>query len=187
MNKETEIILIRHGKTQKDPARNARYWGLSPEGEQQAEELANDTYLQDIDLIITSSEDKTNLTIKPLAAKLNLAIESDALLDEVERGDAFLSEEEFLLEKKRQFQDLSYPAFQGETGLHALERFQNFMSKNKERFEGKKVALVSHGTIMNLYIGSFSSSSEEIMKRWDHTGFAQYFVIKNGLLIKDVI
>ena len=67
----TKIIFLRHADTQKDPAINAALWGLSEKGQQQAEEVSKNSIMDEVDIIYTSEEKKTSLTVEPIAKKLS--------------------------------------------------------------------------------------------------------------------
>ena len=122
--KNTQLIFLRHAETQKDPVVNATKWGLSEDGKQQAENVSKMEIMNFVDVIYVSEEQKTLLTVEPLAKKLNKKTQSLSFFNEVKRGDKFLTKEEFESEKVKQLTNLSYSAFDGESGIDALARFK---------------------------------------------------------------
>ncbi len=183
----TKIIFLRHLKTKKDPNKNAANWYLSKEGQTEAENIANNPIMQGIDIIYVSSEIKTKLTIEPLNTIINKKIIIDNRLNEVKRGDKFLSDSEFLLEKEKQLLDWNYEAFDGEKGEDALKKFKNAIAEITEKNKGKNVLVVSHGTILNLYFADLLDEKDNIINRWKNTGFGGYGILENQKLVKDII
>lgn len=180
------IIFVRHCDTLKDPNKNASFWELSDAGKEQATNLAKNNLLQKAELIYASNEIKTSLSITPLAQKLNLNILINEDLGEVRRGDKFLSKEEFELEKNKQLEDLNYPAFGGETGNDALERFEKAINQIILENKEKTIIIVSHGTILNLYFAKLLNKFDELKDRWSQTKFGAIGIVDEGKVIKDI-
>ncbi len=178
------IIFLRHAETEKDPSLNASLWGLSDVGKKQAEEIAELPLMNKVDIIYTSEEKKAILTAEPLAKKLSKKIVPLSFFNEVKRGDKFLTKEEFEKEKAKQLEDLSYPAFNGESGLEALKRFQKGVEEIKEN---KNILVVTHGTILNIYLANLLNSFSELPERWSKTLFCSYGVVENNIVVKDII
>lgn len=65
-----ELIFIRHAKTKVDKSIPIEEWVLTEEGEKQSKDLAESNKFNDINVLISSNEDKSYLTIKPLADRL---------------------------------------------------------------------------------------------------------------------
>src|ERR1035437_9085488 len=122
--KTTQLIFLRHAHTQKDPLINAAKWGLSGDGKQQTRKVSEMPIMNSVDVIYVSEEQKTFLTVEPLAKKLNKNPQALPFFNEVKRGDKFLTKEEFKSEKVKHLTNLSYAAFDGETGIEALARFK---------------------------------------------------------------
>lgn len=183
----SKIIFLRHADTQKDPNLNASFWSLSELGNSQAQNIISNPVFHDVTRAYVSSEIKTYLTIEPLIQKFEIIVEKNADLDEVHRGDKFLSKEDFEKEKYKQLEDLDYPAFGGETGNQALERFQKAVEKIKSESQNQNILIVTHGTILNIYLAKVLGKFDDITTRWKNTGFCSYAVFKNGVLIKDLI
>ena len=183
---KTTIFFIRHADTIKNPNLNSSKWVLSEKGSEQAKIISDTNILKDCDLIFVSSEIKTYLTINPLAKKLNIEIIELSDLDEVRRGDIFLTDSEFETEKFRQLEDLDYPSFGGETANQALQRFSNAIDLIHKSYAGKKIIVVSHGTILNLYFAKILNKFSEIKERWSSTPFGAIGIIENKSVIKDI-
>jgi len=185
--KITKIIFLRHADTQKDPLVNAKLWGLSDIGKKQAEEVAKIHIMDTIDVIYTSEEKKSSLTADPISKKLSKKIHRMAFFNEVKRGDKFLTKDEFKAEKTRQLEDISFKAFNGESGIAALDRFKKGISEVTEQNDGKTILIVTHGTVLNIYFANLLNVYSDLIKRWNKTDFCAYGIVENGVVIKDII
>jgi len=185
--KKTKIIFLRHADTKKDPNLNAALWELSEEGEKQAEETANLSIMNKVDVIYVSEEKKTTLTAKLLAEKLEKTMIPLSFFNEVKRGDKFLTKEEFEAEKTKQLKDLDYRAFDGESGKEALKRFKQGIEQITKENTGKTILVVTHGTILNIYFANLLNAYDKLVERWQKTNFCSYGIVENTIIIKDII
>ncbi len=183
----TTIIFLRHADTEKNPSVNAALWELSEKGEGQAQEAAQIPLMKTVDVIYTSEEQKTALTAEPIAKMLDKEMHALAFFNEVRRGDTFLTKEEFEAEKVRQLTDLSYQAFGGESGLEALDRFKDGISKVTEQNKGATILIVTHGTVLNIYFAYLLNAYNTLPERWNKTAFCAYGIVEDGKVIKDII
>lgn len=183
----TKVIFLRHADTQKDPTVHASQWGLSDSGTAAAEGITDVAALNEVEVIYVSEEPKTLLTVNPLATKLGLTPIQDQAFNEVARGEKFLSKEEFEQEKNKQLEDLTYAAFNGESGEVALARFTEGVKRVVEVNTGKTVLIVTHGTVLNIYFADVLGLNAHLPERWAKTGFCAYGIIENGTVVKDII
>lgn len=182
----TKIIFLRHADTQKNPSINAVLWGLSEKGKKQAEEVSKLPIMNTVDIIYVSEEQKTSLTIKLLSKKLGKKIYPLYFFNEVKRGDKFLAKEDFEAEKVKQLTDLSYHAFNGESGKEALNRFKKGVIQAIEQNKEKTILIVTHGTVLNIYFAYLLKIYSQLLKRWKNTTFCAYGVVENMVVIKDI-
>ncbi len=68
------FYFLRHGKTQKDQKVPISKWKLSEIGEDQAGRLAQEGVFNSVDVIFSSTEDKSYETAKPIAEQLGKEI-----------------------------------------------------------------------------------------------------------------
>ena len=68
---DNTFIFIRHAKTKVDKNIPIENWILTENGTKDAEKLLENKELLEADVLISSNEDKSYLTIKPLSDKLN--------------------------------------------------------------------------------------------------------------------
>ena len=184
---KNKIIFLRHADTKKDPSVKSIDWSLSEEGQQQAKDVLNDDVFSDVDIIISSEEEKSYLTVLPLAEKLGLKIERLLYFNEVIRGDKFLSDEEFKLEKEKQLTDWNYEAYGGESGHQATARFKKGVEIVSSEHQGKTILIVTHGTVLNMYFADILNRHPDLFERWQKTGFCAYGVIDDGVVTRDII
>jgi len=182
-----KIIFLRHADTEKDSSIKSIKWGLSQIGKQQAKNILNDDVFSNVDIIISSEEEKSYLTALPLAEKLGIKIERSSYFNEVIRGDKFLSDEEFKLEKEKQLTDWNYEAYGGESGDQAAARFKKGIGIVSNEHHGKMILIVTHGTILNMYFAEILNVHNTLFERWQKTKFCAYGVVANGEVIKDII
>jgi len=184
---KTRFIFLRHAETQKDQNLNAALWVLSEIGTDQALKATTLSVFDAVDVIYTSEEIKTTLTIEPLAKKLEKKIEILANFNEVKRGDTFLTKEEFELEKVKQLSDLEYHAFGGESCREALTRFENGVDQILQLHQGKIILVVTHGTVLNLYFANLLNVQNKLPERWHKTSFCAYGIVENNKILRDII
>ncbi len=184
---QNRIIFLRHADTQKDPEVHATQWVLSEIGKVEAEQVKDIEVMDTIDVIYTSEERKTELTVKPLAEKLGKITTPMSYFNEVARGEKFLSKEEFEKEKSKQLEDLDYTAFNGESGRDALTRFRVGIETVTKGNEDKVILIVTHGTILNIYFAELLGTNDLLPYRWSKTGFCAYGIVENQKIIKDIV
>lgn len=182
------IIFVRHAKTKVDKSVPIEKWVLTEEGAKQAEQLASNKILHDIDVLISSDEDKAYLTIKPLADKLGKKIIRVPELGEIKRPNSEkLTLKEYEDMKTRIFEDLDYTAHGWETANHALKRFSDAVSKIDSQYKGKRVLICAHGTVMTLYFAKMSGKMDELFDRWHRLEFGGYGIVEEGKVLRDIV
>ncbi len=185
---ENELIFIRHAKTKVDKEVPIENWVLTEEGEKQAEEIANSGEFDEVNLLICSNEDKSYLTIKPFADKLDKEIIRVEDLGEIKRPDSEkLSLEEYEDMKVQVFGDLDFTEHNWETANHALERFKKVVEEIDNKYENKKILICSHGTVMTLYFAEMKNELDNLMERWKNLEFGAIGIIKNGEVVRDIV
>lgn len=179
--------FLRHAETKKDSNIHATLWGLSELGFAESKEFAENKIFDDIDLIFTSNEIKARQTAEPIAEKLKLGIAEMCDFREVERGKKFSTHEEFEKLKKDKLENLDCDIDGGETGREALKRFEQGIKSLEELYSGKKILIVSHGTILTLYFAKVKGNFSDIFSRWKALSFCALGVIENNKIIKDIL
>ena len=156
--KETIIYLIRHAETVDEKGiRNTNENSqminekeiLSVQGEEQSKRLSENSELRNIDVIWSSSYTRAKATAKYIADKNNLPINLDSNLSERKLGN--LKElGEFMKDKKtrdpsqEQLLERNFKTSDGESAEETRKRMTEFFNKILKKYEGKKIAVVSH-------------------------------------------
>ena len=185
---ENELIFIRHAKTKIDKDVPIEDWVLAEEGQGKTKELANSGEFDDADLLICSKEDKSFLTIEPIAKKLHKEIIRVEDLGEVKRPNSeILSSEEYKKMKVKMFGDLNFTDKGWETANHALRRFKEAVERINNKYENKKIIICSHGTVMTLYFAYLQDELGNLMNRWKSLEFGAMGIVKDNKVVKDII
>ena len=164
--KDTIIYLIRHAETvQENGIRNTNEESqiinekeiLSVHGEEQSKRLSENTELNNIDVIWSSSYTRAKATAKYIANNNNLPINLDSNLNERKLGN--LKElGEFMKDKKtrdpsqEQLLDRKFKTTDGESAEDTNKRMNEFFDRILKEYEGKKIAIVSHRRFNKIFL-----------------------------------
>lgn len=181
------LYFLRHAETEKNPNIPAIKWSLSTLGMGQAKKTAESGFFKDLDVVISSGEEKAFQTAKPVAESLGKEIIRMTEFNEVKRGDKFLTKEEFEKLKHEKLEDLDCKKDGGESGHEALTRFESGIDKINKLYSGKNILIVSHGTILALYFAKITNDFANIYKRWQATGFCSWGKIRNNIVERDIV
>lgn len=157
----TEILLIRHGETAWNAARRLqghRDIVLNAEGERQAAALGQALFGEHLDAIISSDLQRATQTAQAIAVPRGMEVETDPGLRERCYG-AF---EGVLYSEIADLFPEAYAAWQARDtearfppGEHEAETLREFYERSiatiiqyASRYEGKKIALISHGGVL---------------------------------------
>lgn len=185
---KNELIFIRHAETRINKDIPIEKWVLTEKGEEQANKIANSKKFDNIELLISSNESKSYLTIKPLADKLNKKIIKVEDLGEIKRpGSEKLTSNEYEKMKFQIFQNLDFSNYNWETANHALNRFKDAVNKINKKYENKKILICSHGTVMTLYFAYLLNRLNKLMERWKALNFESYGIVRDNKVLKDII
>ena len=153
--KDTIIYLIRHAETvQENGIRNTNEESqiinekeiLSVHGEEQSKRLSENTELNNIDVIWSSSYTRAKATAKYIANNNNLPINLDSNLNERKLGN--LKElGEFMKNKKtrdpsqEQLLERKFKTTDGESAEDTRKRMNKFFDRILKEYKGKKIGL----------------------------------------------
>ena len=162
----TIIYLIRHAETvDENGIRNTNEYSqiinekeiLSVHGEEQSKKLSENTELNNIDIIWSSSYTRAKATAKYIANANNLPINLDSNLSERKLGN--LKElGEFMKDKKtrdpsqEQLLDRKFKTSDGESAEETKTRMTKFFDRILKEYEGKKIAVVSHRWFYKIFL-----------------------------------
>ena len=174
--KNTIIYLIRHAETiEENGIRNTNEDSqiinekeiLSVEGEKQSQKLSTNNELKNIDIIWSSSYTRAKATAKYIADNNKLPINIDSNLNERKLGN--LKElGEFMKNKKtrdpsqEQLLDREFKTSDGESAEDTRKRMTKFFNKILQEYNGKKIAVVSHGGSIKFFLLNWCKVNEDV-------------------------
>lgn len=179
-------IFLRHGETIKDPSIPAVEWKLTEETQTALAELASQSEFNDITHIYSSFEHKAQKSAEPFADGLGLHIETMDGLEEVHRGDAYLSDEEFARLKQEKLEQRDTARDGGETSNEALERFKKAIAEIDAKHTDAKILISSHGTILSLYFSDLKQDFSDIFMYWKNLPFCATGAVEGLKVVKDI-
>jgi broad specificity phosphatase PhoE len=148
------LILIRHSISTQDRDRPAHEWGLTEEGRQRCKVLAERLVPYQPDVFVTSNEPKAWLTGELTATFVGKPVRMAEGLHEHARHTVgwYPQLEDFVRDVMRFFRQPGQLVFGEETADACHERYNTAVERVLAQYPGKTVALVSHGSVMALYI-----------------------------------
>lgn len=172
------LIFVRHSQTAKEPHVPSHNWLLSKEGKEKAKELAAQLSEYEIDLIITSKEDKTRETANIIKHELKLkpVVEMDDLEETRRTSVPFFSDpEKFKGEIKNAMERMDDIVFGEESFAAAQKRFIRSVNLILKEYADKEtVVVVTHGTVLSLYLEHLTRI--KAYKFWHRMNMPHYYI-----------
>lgn len=172
----TIVYLIRHAETVDERGiRNTNEDSqminekeiLSVDGEEQAKKLSENEELTNLDVIWSSSYTRAKATAKYIANINNLNFNLDNKLSERKLGN--LKElGEFMKDKKtrdpsqEQLLDRTFRTSDGESAEQTRERMNRFFNQMLKEYEGKRIAVISHGGSIKFFLLNWCTVNEDV-------------------------
>ena len=146
--------LIRHSYPEKDTTMPANQWRLSHQGRKAAKNLAGQLKDFGLTMMISSIEAKAIETSQIVANELGIPFSIANGFHEQDRSNiGFLaSKDQFESKIKKLMEKPDECVFGLESANQAYNRFHHALGGLINDFEGEKIALVTHGTVMSLFI-----------------------------------
>lgn len=180
-------LFLRHAETIKDPNKHPKDWDLTTDSLEQVHKYISEGKFRDVTKIYASTEPKAVATGKPISQDLNLSINEMEEFVEVKREKTFLSDEEFLAQKKRELENLEKIENGVESGRSALERFLRGIEILESEFTGETILIITHGTVLSIYFADMLGKQNEIFERWQNLRFCALGQIEKGIVVKDIV
>ena len=184
MSKYRQLILIKHSLPEIIENIPAREWILSDEGRIRAQKLAEKLNPYHPEVIISSVESKAQQTAAIIAERFLLKfVAMDGLHEHDRSNSPFYSKEIFLYLVQKLFDEQNILIFGNETGTEALGRFRESVETILESYKGRNVAIVSHGTVISLYVSWLTGmDGYRLWKEMDLPSFVVLDMQKKQLL-----
>ena len=155
---DTIIYLIRHAETiDENGIRNTNEDSqminekeiLSVYGEEQSKKLSENTELNNIDVIWSSSYTRAKATAKYIANNNNVPINLDSSLSERKLGNLkelgeFMKDKSTRDPSQEQLLDRKFKTSDGESAEDTRQRMTKFFDRILKEYEGKRIAVITH-------------------------------------------
>ena len=140
---------------------------LSVEGEEQAKKLSIHKELQNIDVIWSSSYTRAKATAKYIANINNLPFNLDNDLSERKLGNLkelgeFMKDKSTRDPSQEQLLDRTFRTSDGESAEQTRERMNKFFDKILKEYEGKRIAVISHGGSIKFFLLNWCTVNENV-------------------------
>ena len=163
---DTIIYLIRHAETvNEDGIRNTDEDSqlinekeiLSVEGEEQARKLSENSELNNLDVVWSSSYTRAKATAKYIALKNNLTINLDRDLSERKLGNLkelgeFMKDKNTRDPSQEQLIEQKFKTSDGESAIETKQRMNRFFDRILREYEGKRIAVISHRRFNKIFL-----------------------------------
>jgi broad specificity phosphatase PhoE len=181
------FIFLRHAETKVIRNIKISKWILTENGKKEALNFSKLGLLGDLDIIISSNEEKAYQTAYPISERLNKGITRDENLNEINRDlGRFLDEDRYLQNMKLCLENRNHSYNKWEPANKALERFSKRAQQIDSNYSNKKILIVAHGGVINLYFAKLLEKLDSVYERALTNTFCDYGIIQNGKVIKDI-
>lgn len=171
------LILIKHAAPEILQGIPARQWYLSDLGHQSIPKLAKALQPFQPERIITSLEPKAIETARLTAAALRLPWNTSPGLHEHDRSnEPYINLAEFEAKIRQVFSKPEELVYGRETANQALARFQEQIENLVNEHSQEKLAVVSHGTVISLFIAFRNSLNSFTI--WKQLGLPSFAVVE---------
>jgi broad specificity phosphatase PhoE len=171
------LILVRHSVSRQDPSKPSHEWELTEEGEVRCSILAEHLTKYDPDIFVTSDETKALETGRITAELMGTPVVTAPDLYEHRRTATpyYARYEDFVAAVTEFFNYPNQLVFGDESADACYRRFEAAVENVLAEYQEKSVALVSHGTVMSLFIGR--KNNLDPLPLWKNFGMPAYVVL----------
>jgi len=181
------LLLIRHAETQVDKNKPVSKWHLTKKGIKSAVKMLNEEMFQNIDIIIASCETKALQTAEFFCRNETQQINQFCGLNELMRDSGFTSsKKEYYEMVKLCLENPTKSINNWEKASDALLRFTNTIEKINNSYTKKKILIVAHGIVINLYLADILGVFDKSFIRWNQNSFLDYAIIENRVVLQDI-
>ncbi len=99
---------------------------------------------------------------------------------------SFLGKDEYLQNMKNCMENKDQTYNNWETADHALERFSKRIQEIDLKYTNKKILIVAHGGVINLYFAKILGKLDTTFERILTNSFCDYGLIQNDKVLKDI-
>ena len=129
--------------------------------------ILNNKELQNIDVIWSSSYTRAKATAKYIANKNNLPFNLDNDLSERKLGNLkelgeFMKDKATRDPSQEQLLDRTFKTSDGESAEQTRERMNKFFDKILKEYEGKRIAVISHGGSIKFFLLNWCEVNKDV-------------------------
>ena len=159
------LVLVRHAQVRIDPELRPGLWELTAEGRADAERLSQLPVFAGVEAIVTSPEPKARATAEPIAKAAGVELRVEQELREAERGPAPVADRaRFVAQVDAWLGGAAVPGWESRDA--AAARIVACVARLLEALAGD-VALVSHGTVLSLYLAWLRGEERVALAEWE--------------------
>ncbi len=171
-----KIVLVKHAAPVKDVNKPSRAWKLSDEGRENAKRLAERLREFQLAAVVTSDEPKAIETGAIIAEALGIDASSGENLHEHDRDNVpVMPTREFISSMAQFFKEPGRLVLGKETARQSQERIDHAIQSVVERHAGKNIAIVTHGTVLSLFVAPLAN--EDPFQLWRRMGLPSFVVL----------
>ncbi|WP_410982967.1 histidine phosphatase family protein [Bacillus cereus] len=154
----TVIYMVRHGDSPKAEG-NERTRGLTEKGKIGANRVTDILQKEGIEAVVSSPYSRSILTIQRLAEHLGqeVLVFEDLKERVFSTGDKRISDKELMPLLKKSFSNPNFALMGGESNAACQERAMRVLKELLNTYQGRKIALGTHGAVMTLMMGYYES------------------------------
>ncbi|MBB2479631.1 histidine phosphatase family protein [Bacillus sp. APMAM] len=154
---KTFIYMVRHGESPKDGMERTR--GLTEKGKSDALRITDLLLEEGIDVFVSSPYNRSILTIQELANRKGqeIRIFEDLREQNFSGNDKRISDQDLFPLLHKSFSDPNFSLTGGESNAECQNRSIKVLQELLQTYQGKKIVLGTHGTIMTLMMGYYDS------------------------------
>ena len=170
-----KLILVKHAKPEVVPDVPSERWHLSQQGCDQCAPLAEQLAKHEPAVIVSSTEPKAMETAELLGARLNVQQETGNDLFEHDRSNVpHMRNGEFISHVELFFRQPDELVLGLESANEAEARFRAAVDAILTKHTGGNVAIVSHGTVIALFL---AQDAKERFRLWRQLGLPSFAVL----------
>ncbi len=161
------LMLIRHSQTKVEPDISSHEWELSVEGQRRCRHFVPTLAQFQPTRLISSQERKAIHTAEIVADALNLPCNSFPGLGETARATAPWYDDvaSFQSAVQKLLQNQTKIVFGEESGVDALRRFDQAITRLLALYPNDRLGVVTHGTVMSLFVAKYNEI--QISEFWE--------------------
>ena len=182
------MIFLRHARIKKDSDSHSEKWVLSDEGIKYIEEMFAAGTFDDVDVIISSSQKMCIQTAFFLSERLGKEIITNPGLNEIEKGVKLIeTSDEYMELAKEVLTNYEKSIANWEPANKAFKRYQMTIERIDKEYNHKKILIVSHGIVMNLYFTHMLKLPlSNLFPRYKSLKQCAWGIIKDNVVERDI-